>query len=225
MCSAWMAAMLVGAAGAHELGPDPVVVEHLEGVEARLRDAPVDHLDAATQARRADLLDVLHGYHTAGAFPHNHVVPGRSPVFVDEHGTHCAVGYLLAADGRSDLVEEIVDHGNLRRVPEMSEPGLLDWAGHVGFTVEELAQIQPSYGSPVDNDNDGFPSDSDCDDGDRDVNPDQPEICEDNIDNDCDAEVDEADCTAASACSTAGPVTLLGVWWIVPLALWRRRRS
>ena len=47
-------------------------------------------------------------------------------------------------------------------------------------------------GSPsvVDRDGDGFTSDVDCDDTNPEVYPDAPEICDD-LDNDCDAEVDE----------------------------------
>ncbi len=46
----------------------------------------------------------------------------------------------------------------------------------------------------LDCDGDGFPDPEDCDDTDRAVNPDATEICEDDIDNDCDGDIDEADC-------------------------------
>lgn len=37
----------------------------------------------------------------------------------------------------------------------------------------------------------------DCDDGDPDVNPDADEICEDEVDNNCDRETDEEACVEA----------------------------
>jgi len=42
----------------------------------------------------------------------------------------------------------------------------------------------------VDEDNDGYPSTEDCDDGDSSVNPGAPETC-DGKDNDCDDIIDE----------------------------------
>ena len=68
---------------AHDVvSDDGAIIAHLEGVEARLRAAPVDHLSADQRRKRADLLDVLHVYHETRVFPHNHVAPaGRSRDF------------------------------------------------------------------------------------------------------------------------------------------------
>ena len=49
----------------------------------------------------------------------------------------------------------------------------------------------------TDNDGDGFTSDVDCDDTLADVNPDAPEICDD-VDNDCDGQIDGASATDAA---------------------------
>ncbi len=48
-------------------------------------------------------------------------------------------------------------------------------------------------GAGTDADGDGFTDDVDCDDGDPDVNPDATEFCYDEIDNNCDGDIDEAD--------------------------------
>lgn len=228
----------------HDLvSDDAAIYAHLEAVESRLRAVEVSHLAPAQQARRGELLDVLHDYRTVGVFPHNHsfephdrpvTFPGlfpdagtdRTPVFVDEHGTHCAVGYLLAVDGRDALVDRIVDGGNLRYVHEIDDPELLAWAHEAGFTVDELAQIQPSYpGDPVDRDNDGWTVDGgDCDDNDRDVNPDEDEVCDDGVDNNCDGDIDESVCTTRGCSSAASPASWAVLLLGLPLVLGRRRR-
>lgn len=49
-----------------------------------------------------------------------------------------------------------------------------------------------------DADADGYHLDEDCDDEDASVNPGEVEVCEDDLDNDCDGEVDESeDCEAS----------------------------
>lgn len=120
---------------------------HLERVEAVLRDADLSQLSGAQRAARAKQLEVLRAYRQAGVFPHNHVEPRRTPVFVDEHGTHCAVGHLLAMAGETELVERIAATRNTATVAELAdEPGLLAWLERNGLTAEEAAQIQPWYG-------------------------------------------------------------------------------
>src|SRR5690349_14977575 len=74
---------------------------HLDAVVAQLRAADHD-LDDATLARRDALIDALEVYAATGAFPKNHVYPGRRPVFIDPHGTLCAVGHLVAVSAGRD---------------------------------------------------------------------------------------------------------------------------
>lgn len=120
---------------------------HLEGVELRMIASPPDGLTPAQQAARAETLAWLAEYRRRGLFPHNHVRPGEGvPIFVDPHGTPCAVGYLLLRSGQDDLVEEIVRTDNLIRVPVLAgNPVLSDWLDERGITLEEAAAIQPAY--------------------------------------------------------------------------------
>ena len=56
------------------------------------------------------------------------------------------MGYLIARDGRSDLVERIRDGRNLARIPELaSDTALVAWVRDAGLTLEEAARIQPAY--------------------------------------------------------------------------------
>ena len=43
---------------------------------------------------------VLADYARQGRFPINYYRQERIPVFIDEHDTHCAVGYLMQHTGR-----------------------------------------------------------------------------------------------------------------------------
>ncbi|KAL7567124.1 hypothetical protein ACA910_009451 [Epithemia clementina (nom. ined.)] len=61
----------------------------------------------------------------------------------------------------------------------------------------EVPSLSPSPSAPlVDEDGDGFPAPDDCDDTDASIHQDQPEICGDGKDNNCNGEVDESPCLA-----------------------------
>lgn len=124
------------------------IQDHLTAVLRSLRaDAPA-HLTPRQLAARQTAIGWLEEYRAAGTFPHNHVHPeGRVPVFVDPHGTPCAVGYLMLRSGEHELVEEIVRTDNLVRVPELAGDERLDaWLDEHGLTLAEAARIQPMYG-------------------------------------------------------------------------------
>jgi len=122
------------------------VREHLGRTERALRAAPTDERAEA----RARQLDRLREYRERGEFPRNRHVSERSPVFVDDSGTHCAVGYLLREDGRADLVREVVERDNTVRVEDLADDDpVLDWAETNGLSREDLARIQPGYGFGV----------------------------------------------------------------------------
>lgn len=125
---------------------DPVVKEQLIRVEGKLRAASTAHLTKDANARRSALIDTLTAYRKRAVFPHNHQHPGgRHPVFIDEHGSACAVAYLMIASGNERLAHEIAATENLARVPAMTHPAVGAWAEHHGFTLDELTAIQPGY--------------------------------------------------------------------------------
>ena len=124
------------------------VRQHLQRVENELRGRDVSALSAVQRAARARNIEVLHAYLTAAIFPHNHDRPAeRLPFFRDEHGTLCAVGYLMQQSGRGDLVDRIAGADNNVYVRELaSDAEVGAWLAANGLTLEEAARIQPSYG-------------------------------------------------------------------------------
>ena len=124
------------------------IQEHLLDVERALRGRSTDALSAAQQERRNTALNWLREYRERGEFPHNHTHgDGRVPVFVDEHGTPCAVAYLLQRSGRESLVSEVASTDNNVYAWELADdPHFSEWLDETGLTLAEAARIQPSYG-------------------------------------------------------------------------------
>jgi hypothetical protein len=127
----------------------PALRERLLGIERGLRaneaSVPSDRREARSRA-----LDELHRYAVAGVFPHNHESTAARPIFVDSHGTLCAVANLLAFSGRRAFVDRVARTRNDARVadlasqPEMHE--MVRWSRETGITLAEAATIQaPSY--------------------------------------------------------------------------------
>jgi len=120
---------------------------HFDTVLGELRSADAAHLPSAQRAARAALIARLAEYASSGRFPHNHVVADRRvPVFRDEHGTLCAMAFLIASTGRTDIVEDISRRDNLARIPELARDARLGaWLDSTGLTLAEAARIQPAY--------------------------------------------------------------------------------
>jgi hypothetical protein len=153
----------LAAADAHPMrDPTSRIEAHLARTEQRLRAAPPEGLGPEQAAARAELLDVLHDYHLAGAFPQLPAGtpvrprpvavpdgfvpgPGETPLFVDGEGRACAVGALLLHMDESALVSEVVaaDNGSWLHDLDIARLGAL--AEGVGMTLDEWAAIQPSY--------------------------------------------------------------------------------
>jgi hypothetical protein len=120
---------------------------HFDSVLGELRAADVSALASSQRLARETLIARLEQYAAAGRFPHNHVRPGRFvPVFRDEHGTLCAMAYLIASTGRADIVDDVARTNNLAYIPELAADARLSaWLDSTGLTVAEAARIQPGY--------------------------------------------------------------------------------
>ena len=123
------------------------IQKHLELVEQHLRNRDAGSLSPAQLSRRTHHLDVLHTYWQTGVFPTNHYHAHRQPYFRDNYDVLCAVGYLLWEDGQTTLVDRINRENNYAYIAELAAqyPAIGSWAEENGFTVEELAWIQPGY--------------------------------------------------------------------------------
>ena len=93
------------------------VQRHLMGAEALLADGDTRRLSRAQRLARVVQAQRLAAYRAAGRFPHNYEIPGRrAPCFVDAHGTQCAMAYLIAQSGRTDIVELVARTKNYATV-------------------------------------------------------------------------------------------------------------
>lgn len=126
---------------------------HLLLVREQLGARHPEGFSAEQLAQRQHLLTRLGEYAEGRRFPQNYVLTYRNPVFIDPHGTACAVGWLMIESGHHLLADRISESMNLAYVLEMPEsplwPEIAEWATGHGFTAEELAWIQPGYAPPV----------------------------------------------------------------------------
>lgn len=118
---------------------------HLTLVEQTLRARNTAHLSEQQKAKRAQALYHLNQYWHEGNFPVNDQYNYRTPIFIDKYDNFCAVGYLVKATGFEHVSRKVAAQTNLAYVREMNYPELFAWANEYGFTVDELAWIQPQY--------------------------------------------------------------------------------
>jgi hypothetical protein len=126
---------------------------HLKYVEKLLRSKDVSALTKEQKENRLKMLDLLNEYWTAGVFPKNYDYPGqRIPCFIDKDGNVCAVGYLIEQTAGRQIAEEINSTFKYEYLLAMNNQTIDRWVQSSGFTKEECAMIQPTYGStPTDN--------------------------------------------------------------------------
>lgn len=122
---------------------------HLTFVRAWLAGRPATRPEF--EARRAELLEVLDRYIAKGVTPLNLDAPWRGPVFVDALGHVCAVGYLIEQTAGRALVERIAGQARFELLEDIAAalPEVRAWVDGSGFTLDELASIQPGYMRPA----------------------------------------------------------------------------
>ena len=118
---------------------------HLLHVEEVLALRTTEHLNQNQIKNRFNLLKTLHNYALAGKFPQNNHYSFQTPIFIDAFNTHCAVGYLMQQSGSENLAKQISKEQNLAYVREITVDGVAQWANSNGFSIDELAWIQPGY--------------------------------------------------------------------------------
>lgn len=130
----------------HYQSGDALIYEHLYLVHNYLSNHYPEELTAQQIARRQAVLKQLRIYITQENFPQNHQYRKRIPLFIDDDYNYCAVGYLLLHTGFQSLTEDIRAHHNQAYIEELADHyPLADWARQFGFTIKELAWIQPTY--------------------------------------------------------------------------------
>jgi hypothetical protein len=120
--------------------------QHLREIEKLLRNRQPKNVSRQQMQSRNKLLDALHQYTKNGVFPINNLHEGRHPYFIDANNTYCAVGELMRVGGADELAKAIRQNQNYSYLHDIHHPDLLAWVGQSGFTLDELALIQPGYG-------------------------------------------------------------------------------
>jgi MORN repeat variant len=155
----------VRAGANHHLGDESFVVKygHNVDIHASERDRMHQHLQyvrdwlasrPATrpelEQRRAEILAHFDAYIAKNTTPKNVHVPWRTPVFVDDEGTICAVGYLIEQTTNRELPQRIAKAHRYDFIEDIATamPEVADWVASSGFTLDEIAHIQPAYSEP-----------------------------------------------------------------------------
>lgn len=119
---------------------------HLLHVYQILKDQTGKVENQYLKLKRKAALASLMKYIRAGEFPRNTSYKGRRPCFVDENNNLCAVAYLLHSAGKDKLIEKINNQFQYEYIHDINLPEFLAWVKTSGFTLKDLATIQPAYG-------------------------------------------------------------------------------
>ena len=123
--------------------------EHFIYVEKMLASRPATKPELA--AKRAALLAYFDDYIRRDITPENRNLPWRAPVFIDDKGTICAVGYLIEKSAGRPLAEKVAASHKFDYIDDIAAkmPDVKAWADASGLSLEELASIQPGYIGPL----------------------------------------------------------------------------
>jgi hypothetical protein len=121
---------------------------HFLAVQKLLASHPATKPELEHQ--RAVLLAHFADYIAKGTTPKNEHLPWRTPVFIDDEGTICAVGYLIETSAGRAVAEKIAASHRYSYIEEIAKamPEVRQWVEQSGFTLEELGSIQPGYEGP-----------------------------------------------------------------------------
>lgn len=134
----------------HQPGPEISEIKrirtHLTYVRNLLANKDISNLSENQKERRNRNLRRLTAYISEESFPVNEGYPNqRRPNFIDSEGRVCAVGYLIAQSQGLEAAKRIKKKYQYAYVRDMQSAFLAEWADRNGFTIRELAMIQPAY--------------------------------------------------------------------------------
>ena len=120
---------------------------HLALTELRLRWRSRKINNESLLRKREKALDILNEYWRNGVFPINsYDKTQRNPVFIDEQGTYCAVGYLMKETGDKFLARSIDDSNKFLVIENTNDARIDNWIHNNGLDSHEASLIQPGYG-------------------------------------------------------------------------------
>jgi hypothetical protein len=106
-------------------------------------------LTASQKQKRSECTDILRAYMNAGIFPHQFEYPDPSathrPCFKDDANNVCAVGHLIEKTAGMEVVDLINNAFKFSYIRDMDLSLVASWQTEHGFSLIELAMIQPSY--------------------------------------------------------------------------------
>src|ERR1041385_2648873 len=122
---------------------------HLQYAHDLLAGKPATSPDL--EKKRAATLATLQDYVNKRITPQNTHAGVRTPVFIDDYGTICAVGYLIEKSVGRALPEKIAKKHRYDYIEDIAAamPEGSNWVKESGFTLDEIASIQPGYERPA----------------------------------------------------------------------------
>ena len=138
-----------GSKDGEEISENDKITAHLKYTHLLLLQRTLHIKDANVRAKRLTLLGHLNNYIKRGVFPVNTAYSERRPCFIDELGSYCAVGYLIQQTAGNELPEKINALFQYDYLATMQLHELNEWVAQSGFTLTELATIQPTYGTYI----------------------------------------------------------------------------